>query len=159
MGSVKNSLTIDLDEDQFERGSQTSGVIEEDAAVSLAGDDSDIVDEDENPLDKLPAHAIKNLDGSVTLPLKFPKGLQVRKNGNVRTDNFDSLTFHRLTGADQRAIASSSDEMMSIVAFARSTRVNQAVMNALFDKMDAADITAGGQVLNSFIRIGRTTGR
>lgn len=136
-------------------------VVDEDRAGTMpaAARDRDVVDEDIDPLDQLPAHAIPNEDGSVQLPLKYPRTVQVRKEGKVRTDEYDSLTFHRLTGADQRAIAAASDGSMSMVAFARSTRINQAVMNALFDKMDAADIAAGGQVLNSFFATGRTTGK
>lgn len=146
------TVKIDLDED-------AGAVVDEDATVAAAVADPDVVDEDANPLDRLPPHAFTNTDGSVTLPLKFPRELQVRKDGKTRTDRYDQLVFHRLTGADQRAIAAASDENTGAVAFARSTRLNQAVMNALFDKMDLSDITAGGQVLNSFFATGRTTGK
>ncbi|MGX1099274.1 hypothetical protein [Amorphus sp. MBR-141] len=64
-----------------------------------------------------------------------------------------------MTGADQRAIAATSNEMQSVVGFARSTRLSTPVMNALFDKMDAADLTAGGKVLNNFFASGPTTGK
>jgi len=120
--------------------------------------DSDVVDEDAGAVDKLPAHARPNADGSVTLPLRFPVQQLVKKDGKTRTDRYDALTFHRLTGADQRAIANAGEDMMAVVAFARSTRIGQAVMLALFDKMDMADITSGGQVLNSFFKSGPTTG-
>lgn len=149
-----NQVKIDLDED----GGATAAVDEE-AAVALPGAEAGVVDEDVNPLDQLPPHAVANADGSVTLPLQHPRELQVKKDGKVRTDRFERLVFHRLTGADQRAIAGAAEDMMAVVAFARSTRLSQAVMNALFDRMDAADIAAGGQVLNSFFATGRRTGR
>ncbi len=159
MTGVRKEVAVDLDEDAG-GGTAAPAVVDEDAAVQAGATlPADVVDEDVNPLDKLPPRAVTNADGSVTLPLLYPRELQVRKLGKVRTDSFDTLTFHRLTGADQRAIAAASDEMMSVVAFSRSTRLSQAVMNALFDKMDGADIAAGGQVLNSFFATGRTTGR
>ncbi|WP_152979827.1 hypothetical protein [Mesorhizobium sp. 1M-11] len=157
--SVRKEVSVDLDEDAA-GAAASAAVVDEDAAVAVRPAlPADVVDEDVDPLDKLPPRAIPNADGSVTLPLLYPKELQIRKLGKIRTDRFDSLTFHRLTGADQRAIAATSEETMSVVAFARSTRLSQAVMNALFDKMDGADIAAGGQVLNSFFATGRTTGR
>jgi len=144
------NVSIEVDED---------GVVEENGPVALPAADPHVVDEDAGAHDKLPTHAVLNADGSVTLPLMFKRDLQIKKGGSVRTEPFATLVFHRLTGADQRAIASASEDMMSVVAFARSTRISQAVMNALFDKMDAADLNAGGQVLNSFLSSGRRTGR
>lgn len=158
---VRKALTVDLDEDRADEESVGVAVVDEDLPTAAAATavPADVVDEDVDPLDRLPPHAAKNSDGSVTLPLLYPRDLQIRKLGKVRTEQYKSLTFHRLNGADQRAIAATSEEMMSIVAFARSTRINQAVMTALFDRMDGADIAAAGQVLNSFFATGRTTGR
>lgn len=158
MSGVRKEVAVDLDEDSAQGPAAT--IVDEDAPVR-AGEAAadDVVDEDVNPLDRLPPNAVTNQDGSVTLTLLYPRELQIRKLGKIRTDKYDKLTFHRLTGADQRAIAATSEEMMSVVAFARSTRISQAVMNALFDKMDGADIAAGGQVLNSFFATGRKTGR
>lgn len=158
MSRPVKEVSIDLDADQVDDTTASTTVVDEDGPVSIETDD-DIVDEDIDPLDRLPPHAKKNKDGSVTLPLKFPRDLQVRKNGKVRTDRYEKLVFHRLNGADQRAIAAAKENDMGVMAFARSTRISQAVMDALFDKMDGADIAAGGQVLNSFFATGRTTGR
>lgn len=155
---AKQSLDIDLTDDTQETH-QTDLVIEDGKPVPLTKSDADVVDEDINPLDRLPDQAIQNDDGSVTLPLMFPQSLRIRKNGKERSEVYTELTFHRLTGADQRAISATSDGMMTVVAFARTTRISQAIMNVLYDKLDAADITAGGQVLNSFIATGRKTGR
>lgn len=151
-------VSIDLDEDET---TPATTVVDEDAPVAIASAEEDVVDEDAgfHPHDRLPKGAVRNLDGSVQLPFRFPQVLKTRKNGKVTERRFDGLVFHRLTGADQRAIAAAPDDMMSVVAFARSTRLNQAVMNALWDKMDASDINAGGQVLNNFFASGRTNGR
>ncbi len=157
MKTVTTNVSIDLDEDADNK--TTTTIVEEDAPIVLPGADPDIIDEDANPLDKLPAHAKKNADGSVTLPLIYPRSLTTRKDGKLKERNFDELVFHRLVGADQRAIASTSDEMMSVVAFSRSTRINQAVMNALYDKMDAADIANAGRVLNHFLSSGPKIGK
>ncbi|MGO4558326.1 hypothetical protein [Mesorhizobium sp. 2RAF21] len=160
MSGPKKEISIDLDEDQVQGSGSAEAIVDEEAPIAVdAETDADVVDEDIDPLDRLPPHAKKNQDGSVTLPLKFPRDLQIRKNGKVRTDRYERLVFHRLNGADQRAIAAAKEDDMSVVAFARSTRISQAIMNALFDKMDGADIAAGGQVLNSFFATGRTTGR
>lgn len=158
MSGVRKEVSVDLDEDAA--ASAAPAVVDEDAPVAAGSAvPAGVVDEDVDPLDKVPDRAVRNADGSITLPLLYPQELQIRRLGKIRTDKYDSLTFHRLNGADQRAIAAASDETQAVVAFGRSTRMSQAIMNALFDKMDGADIAAGGQVLNSFFATGRTTGR
>lgn len=156
---MKATRTLDIDLTETETPDGSTIIVDEDRPAALPTAAAEVIDEDVDPLDRLPDHVTQNADGSVTLPLKFPQTLQVKKNGTVRSDRYEALTFHRLTGADQRAISSASDEMMTVVAFARSTRISQAVMNVLFDRLDLADISAGGQVLNSFIATGRKTGR
>lgn len=153
-------IEIDLDEDSS--SSEVGAIINKDGPLAInEGEDGDdgVIDEDANPLDKLPRHAVKNKDGSVTLPLYEEVTLRTRKNGKVRERVFKDLTFHRLVGADQRAIAAAEDKDMAVVSFARATRMNQAVMNALFDRLDAADIKNAGQVLNHFLSSGPRTGR
>lgn len=157
MKTTGTNVKIDLDEDAGNHAEST--IVNEDGPVALPGSNPDIINEDENPLDKLPSHAKKNMDGSVTLPLFYPVKLMTQKGGEVRERRFEELTFHRLSGADQRAIAATSDAMTSVVALARSTRINQAVMNALYDKMDMADLGDAGRVLNHFLSNGPTTGR
>jgi len=129
-------------------------VIEE---VAPASDDN-VVDEvaatDES--NALPKGAVRNDDGSVTLPLIKPVDLQIRdQTGKVRTQSYDSLTFHYLTGADLRAVQSAKQGEQNIVALARATRLSSAVMNKLFDKMHVADINAGGEVLAAFLATSR----
>lgn len=153
---MKRETTIDLvDEDVVLDQTSAETVILEDGDAH----DDEVIDEDGSVLDKLPKRAIENADGTVTLPLLYPRKLQTKKDGKIREREFKELTFHRLTGADQRAISAASEEMMSVVAFAQSTKLNQAVMNALFDRMDAADIADGGRVLNHFLTSGQKTGR
>lgn len=161
MTNKTSAHEIDLDEDAETEAESSDAVIDEDAPVALASPDDDVVDEDAelDPADRLPKRAVRNADGSVTLPLLYPVKIRRKRNERVREQTFERLVFHRLTGADQRAIAAASEDMQGVVAFARSTRENQAVMNKLFDKMDAADITAGGQVLNNFFASGPRTGR
>lgn len=155
---MKRETRIDLDEDALlEEASNTKTEV----IISEDGNErnEEIIDEDGSILDKLPKRAIENADGTVTLPLLYPRKLQTKKDGKIREREFKELTFYRLTGADQRAIAAASEEIMSVVAFAQSTKLNQAIMNALFDRMDAADIADGGRVLNHFLTSGQRTGR
>ena len=118
-----------------------------------------VVDEDQDGAGLLPDGAVLNEDGTVTLTLKHPRTLKVRSGGQVRDKDYGTLTFHRMTGADMRAVSAASKDSSVIVAFARSTRIQQVVMNALFDIMDGADIQAAGEVIEYFFGNGRKTGR
>ncbi|MBB4956225.1 hypothetical protein H4S14_004322 [Agrobacterium vitis] len=152
------NVSIDLDEDAPAAPSNhpDNAVIDLDGGTSAT---SDIVDEDGDPRDRLPDRAVINGDGSVTLPLLFPQTLTTKKDGKVRDKLFDALTFHRMRGADQMAISAVPEEKQIAVAFARSTRMAQMVMDKLYEKMDLADITDAGRVLNHFLTSGRKTGR
>ncbi|WP_319519634.1 hypothetical protein [uncultured Martelella sp.] len=154
-GKAKGEFAIDLDED--DAVVDDTEVVETDAQTEAFADD-DIVDEDAtDPLDKLPPHAIRNDDGTITLPLYETVRIKVRASGKVREKVYESLTFHRLTGLDTRVIGEAPENMQNIVTFARSCRLNQAVMNAVWDKLDASDIANGGRVLNHFLSSGRKT--
>jgi len=129
---------------------QDDDIVNDDIVDEAVVVDAEIVDE--MPGDKLPKGASRNDDGSVTLTLIKPVDVQIRdQSGKVRTDTYDSLTFHHLTGADLRAIRAAKAGDENIVAFARATRISEAVMNRLFDKMHIADINAGGEVMASFL--------
>jgi hypothetical protein len=156
-GKHGKDIEIDLDEDVTAAGDDV--IVNEDGPVAIDQGEDGVIDEDVDPLDKLPRHAIKNDDGSVTLPLYREVTLKSKKDGKIRERVFKDLTFHRLLGADQRAIAAAEDKDMAVVSFARSTRINQAVMNALFDRLDASDINYAGRVLNHFLSSGPRTGR
>jgi hypothetical protein len=153
---TSNTVHIDIDEAEDHR----EGVIDEDANVPVSGAvASDVVDEDNNPLDTLPKEAVKNADGSVTLPLFEEVTLTTRKDGRIRKKEFSELTFHRLKGSDMRAIGAARDDDKAVVTFARCTRLNQAVMNAIFDKLDGVDIANGGRVVNYFLNSSLPSGR
>nr|WP_278520474.1 hypothetical protein [Brucella anthropi] len=153
---AKNVVDLDLTD---EERPVTDAVVDLDKPVSTkVGAVADVI-EDIDPNDRLPDHAIQNDNGSVTLPLLYPQTLTIRKAGKTREEKYSELTFHRLNGADHRAISATSEESSNVVAFARSTRISQAIMNALYDKLDAADITAASQVLSSFLGNGRKTGK
>ena len=154
----KTTVEIDLDE-AFDARDREDVVVDEDAAAGAAAVDDDVVDEDIDPAEKLPRNARKNADGSVTVTLRFPQTVTSRKDGRIRERRFSDIVMHRLNGADQRAIAGVAEDMSPVVAFARSARLPQAVMNVLFDKLDAADINAMGEVLSHFFGSGRKTGR
>jgi len=152
---AKNIVDLDLTD---ENDTVTDTVVDENAPVTLPGSDADVV-EGVDANSGLPENAVQNLDGSVTLTLLYPQSLTIKGTDSTRTETYATLTFHRLNGADQRAIASASDAMLNVVAFARSTRMREAIMNKLFDKLDAADINAAAQVLSSFLNSGRKTGK
>lgn len=165
MGS---KLTVDIDMDERDAevygiGGQTGDIVDEDdpvaAPLTIDHDAGEIVDEDTDPADRLPKNARKNADGSVTVTLQFPRKVISKKDGKVREREFSEIVMHRLNGADQRAIAGVSEDLMPVISFARATRLPQAVMNALFDKLDMADIAAMGQVINHFLGSGQKTGR
>lgn len=152
---AKNIVDLDLTDGN---DTVTDTVVDENAPVALPGSDADVVEGVDANIG-LPENAVQNLDGSVTLTLLYPQSLTIKGTDSTRTETYATLTFHRLNGADQRAIASASDAMLNVVAFARSTRMREAIMNKLFDKLDAADINAAAQVLSSFLNSGRKTGK
>lgn len=151
------SVDIDIDEDGDTSTIENEEVVDVSVGATDLADD-EIIDEDLDPLDRMPKKAVQNDDGSVTLPLEFPQTLKTKKNGVVRERVFNELTFHRLNGAGYNAIQAAAEEKQTVVALAQSTRMNQAVMSALFDKMIDIDIANAGKVLNNFFASGRRTG-
>ncbi|MEP9350567.1 phage tail assembly protein [Xanthobacter sp. KR7-225] len=145
------AITIDLDE------TKAGAAATAPAAVVVDDDPGLVVDEEQDLVGGLPARAVRNGDGTVTLPLRFPVALTVRSStGATRTESYAELTFHRLTGADIRALQSASKESQPALLLARSSRTREAVMNAVFDRMDAADIADASKVVESFFGAGRT---
>lgn len=147
---------------------QNDVVIDEaDEAVPLpqAQAGADVVDEGGDGAAVLPEEATANVDGSVTLRLKYPRTIGIKRQGTgeVVSEVFEKLTFHRLTGADLAAISAAAPAAVTRVAFQRSLHgVKAPVVNALVDRMDAYDVENGGRVIESFLpsgRAGRKTGR
>ena len=125
----------------------------------VAADDA--VDEDADDIATLPRGAKELADGSVevTLDRAIPLTLVSQSRGTKRQETIGKIRFHRLTGRDLSEITNAADKVRERVAFALSARMNKAKMNALFDRMDAADIGRCGQVLEYFLGSGRKTGR
>lgn len=152
--TVKKETVIDMTDDaQANQPVAAQPVIDETGAGAPA-----IIDED-GEANPLPKGAIRNENGSVTLTLRKPIPLQIRSAKGTRTEEYKELTFHRLMGADIRAISAASKESQDVVALARSTRMREPIMNGLFNEMDAADISRAGDVLTYFLENGPKTGR
>lgn len=140
---------------------------DDDKIVDLDGDkpatpaDPDVVEltEDADGAEGLPKTATEQEDGTVLLRLAHPVRLKFKRGGVVREEAFEELTFHRLTGADMRAIAEAQRGLVDVTAIARSTRMDQGKLNALYDRMDAADAVNCGRVVALFLGAGTKTGR
>ncbi|MDD9910183.1 MAG: hypothetical protein OXR62_10875 [Ahrensia sp.] len=145
--------SVEINDDDF---------VDEDEQVvtATAEGDADIVDEDADvsPGDELPARAVRNSDGSVTLPLLYPITLKTKKNGKVKERHFKEFRLRRLNGADRRAIAEAGDNI-SVVALSRMATLHMAVAQRLDELMDLADTNAVGQVLANFSTTGLKTGK
>lgn len=137
MTKQSQTLVIDDSEDEAVGGPA--------AAVGAA-----IVIEDgsEEKAAKLPARAVRNEDGSVTLTLSAPVSLTVKTARGSSEEVYAELTFHELTGKDLRQIAQAKAEMQTVVALACASRISSARMNALFDQLKAKDVTAAAAVIS-----------
>ena len=90
--------------------------------------------------EKLPKRAVRNDDGTITLPLRMPVTLTVKRpSQGAQSETFDHLTFHAMTGADLAQISVVSDENRGAALVARSAQEPLAVVVAMFRKMDARD--------------------
>lgn len=127
------------------------------APLVLDAGSTAVVDEDGELEGALPKRATRNEDGSVTLTLFEKVTLRVKKDGVERDDEYPSLTFHRLRGADIRAVASAKKEDQPAVLLARSARMRELLMVKLFDLMDAEDIAAATRIVEGFFGSGPTT--
>ena len=120
----------------------------------------ELVSEDDNS-GGLPRGAVRLADGSVKLPLRYPVTLVYKTGADAptKTEEYAELRFHRLLGADMRAIAAAGEDSRAIVAIARSARMREGLMHRLYDRMDGADIKAAGDVVFHFLGGGRPSGR
>ncbi|WP_323034525.1 phage tail assembly protein [Pararhodobacter sp.] len=151
---TKDAAIINLDDLPNEDAGRDTGpatVIDEDGTVT-------VVDEDAELGGGLPVRAILNPDGTVTLPLRKPVALTVRsaRHGD-RTETYDKLSFRGLVGADIRAVSAASEASRLIVLMARATGIREAVMNALFDRMDGGDIMDAQECVQHFFGNGKQT--
>lgn len=130
-------------------------IIDEQPEKVTSGDEP-IVDETRIDVFRLPEAATQNADGTVTLVLQTPVNVKIKKaNGEIREENYHELTLRPFTGADLRAIQSTSSEMQNVVMLARATGIREAVMNGLFDKMNASDILNAADIISAFMNGGR----
>lgn len=128
------------------------------AAESQTDDVAVIGDDDP---EGLPPHAKAQEGGTILLPLRHPVTLRYRtpKSERVREEQIAELVFHRLTGADMRAITAVSQDAMAPVSIARSCRIPEAKFHPIYDRMDAEDVTYASRVVAHFLGSGRKTGR
>lgn len=135
---------IVLDDEQAVQKPAAVHVIDEEPGAGVVDEDAE--------LGELPARAIRNPDGTITLPLRKPVTLTIRNSrGGERAETHEKLTLRDLTGADFRAIQAASPAAQGIVTLARSTGIREAVMNALYDRMVAADIVDAAACAFSFL--------
>lgn len=145
-------VILDGTEPETATGSATAVLLEEEAGVA-------VVDERDGLGDPLPESATLHEDGSISLVLRKKVGVVRKTERGEKREDIASLTFHRLTGADMRAVSAASDINAQIVLLARSARLREAVMSKVFDSMDAADIVDAGRCVERFLGSGRKTGR
>lgn len=130
-------------------------IIDEWSEQVTSGDEP-VVDETRNDVFRLPDQATQNADGTVTLVLQAPVNLKIKKaSGEMRVETYSELTLRPFTGADLRAIQSTSGEMQNIVMLARAAGVSEQVMNVLYDKLNASDIIKAADIINAFMNGGR----
>ena len=151
---MNTTTTINLDEQPYGGDTLSSApavVVDEDGTTT-------VVDEDAELGGGLPVRAILNRDGTVTLPLREAVPLTVRSaTHGERTQTYDKLTFRRMRGADIRAVTAASDDSRPVVLMARATGISPMVMNALFDRMDGADIMDAQECVQHFFGSGKKT--
>lgn len=103
----------------------------------------------EGPVMDLPAGAEQNGDGSVTLTLDYPKTLTFRDGSKEVKLPIDTVTFHRISGADARKFMAAKNQ--SIIGFSVSAHVTAARAKLMIDAMDAADGMAAAQVVTELV--------
>lgn len=122
--------------------------------LTNVGDDQPVLIEDEAEGEvkqkKLPARAIRNDDGTVTLPLLKPVtiGFKSSTTAKVRQETTSELTFHELTGADLRIVMQQTPDMQPVALLARSARIAINRMTPLFDRMAQRDISAATDIVS-----------
>ncbi len=122
---------------------------------------SDAVTIEDAAASPLPKRAMLQDDGTVVLPLLYPVTLTWKPPGNApaKEDRFDTLTMRRLTGRDMTLLGNASRGDSAMVSISLSSGIKQHIFRHVFDRMDAADITAAAEVVSYFLSSGPTTGR
>ncbi len=127
-----------------------SAIVDETEGSAIGVTGGIVVDEEDvSQKTPLPARAIRNEDGTVTLPLSRAVTYEVKTgSGRNQTEQVSELTFHELTGADLRAIAQASEAQQSVVALARTSRISVPRMNVIFDQLPARDVKAASEIIS-----------
>lgn len=122
--------------------------------LGTPGDDIPVLDE--APEAELPRGATRNPDGSVTVAFDRPVSLTYRQavGGAVKTETLDHLVLHRVTGAVMRKIQAKTVARGSQQALAAAARMTPARAALLWDKADAADLTAVQDVIAVLLDLG-----
>ena len=109
----------------------------------------------------LPQSAVLNADRSVTYTLAEPVTLRYRAAANAvpTEEHFATFTFRRLKGADMRRVTEAAEGDRGLTLIAIATGVPFAKMTLIYDRMDAADANAMGEVAGFLLGTGRKTGR
>lgn len=129
---------------------------EEESTKTAITDPAVIQDEEETETDALNPRIRRNDDGTVTLTLIHPVSVIYKRDGSERKDTIRELTFHRVTGADMRAVSSfTNDQERGIRLMCRLANIPVAV----FDRLDGADIDGCSEVIEGFLPSSRKTGR
>jgi len=144
IGTDRDPDLVHLD-DPAPAGGNEPGVVE------LADDGDDDA--------KLPPQAVQRADGTICLPLRTPVTLKFKRGADVREETFSEFVFHALNGADMRVITARPATSMTATAIARSTRLPEGKVNAVYDRMDARDVNAAERCVMHFMDGGRPTGR
>ena len=108
----------------------------------------------------LPDAAVLQDDGSIKLTLKRPVRVRFRNGstGVEREEITSELVFNRMNGADMLKIGKRGTDKGPVPAIAVATRINEAKVLAIFERMDAADAVAAIGVIGFLLPSGRRTG-
>lgn len=139
-------IIIDLDDEEAGQAAASGEAPIDDAAAGEAASG-------------LPGHSRLQPDGSVVLELRYPVTLRLKKGETVREEVIDRLHLKRLNGSDMNAIGAAARADVIEVGIGRSSGIPAVRFAQIFRRMDAMDILAANQVVESFLGIGRPTGR
>jgi hypothetical protein len=135
--------------------------LDDDESIGTTDSANDIPTLVEDGTDTLPRNAKAQADGSIILTFDYPVTLKYVRPGSTvpKEEEFTELHFHRIKGADIKAISMAAQEDRQVVTIARSARIRLPLMHLVYDAMDGADVIAAAVVVGRFLGNGRTTGR
>ncbi len=130
------------------------------AAAAPAESDVVVIPAEVPDDERLPARAVLQPDGSVILTLRYPVTLRFSQAGSTappREEHYAELRMYRLSGGAMRAVMSAGQNHTVTTGIAKSCRMAQFKFDALFDRMDGADVAAAAQVFSFFLYGGAPT--